>query len=127
MKALLSMAAMGLAVCTLLAGCSQSASVETVEGTWIRVQNDSGIDFDQVIISFPAQREDYGAVAAGTESPYRKIPIAYRYASLEVHASGQRYDLQAFDYVGETPLGNGRFTYALSVEDNHVVLKFIEQ
>ncbi len=128
MKVLLLMVAVSLAVGTLLASCSQSPStIEAVEGTWIRVQNDSAVDYDQVIVGFPGQREDYGPVAAGTESEYRKIPIAYRYASVEVYVSEVKHDLQVFDYVGETPLDNGRFTYAISMEENHIVLTFVER
>ena len=118
---------------TLLAGCTtsedaQMAAPEDTNGpVEINIQNNSAIAFDQVVVSFPSQREDYGAVDSGGESPYRTIEKAYRYAYIEAHAGDETHIVQPIDYVGETLLETGRYTYALDLVDGELRLKLIEQ
>ncbi len=118
---------------TFLAGCTtsedaQMAAPEDTNGpVEINIQNNSAIAFDQVVVSFPSQREDYGAVDSGEESPYRTIEKAYRYAYIEAHAGDETHILQPIDYVGETLLETGRYTYALDLVDGELTLEMIEQ
>jgi hypothetical protein len=72
--------------------------------------------FDRVFVQFPEQGEDYGTLVPGEASGYRQVELAYRYAYVDVLADGKSYVLQPFDYVGETPLGKGRFTYVLGLD-----------
>ena len=96
------------------AGC---ASLDGADGpVGVRVANESDVPFDRVIVGFPRERVDYGAVAAGDEAEYRFVEIAYRYAYVEVHVGDEVVRLQPVDYVGETPLDRGLYTYALGVD-----------
>lgn len=94
----------------------------------IRVANRSDRDFDRVVATFDPGRVDYGAVAKGATSDYRRIQQAYRYALVEVTAGGQTFRFHPIDFVGETPLEPGRYTYALSIEpsDNTVTIDLVE-
>ncbi len=122
-----------LFVWTLLAGCTtsedaQMAAPEDTNGpVEINIQNNSAVVFDHVVVTFPSQTEDYGAVDSGGESPYRTVERAYRYAYIEAHAGDETHILQPIDYVGETLLETGRYTYALDLVDGELTLEMIEQ
>lgn len=81
----------------------------------IRVRNTGSVDFERVTLGFPSQTELYGSLARAETTPYRTIEKAYTYSYVEVMAGGQRYVLQPIDYVGETPLRGGSYTYELSL------------
>ena len=98
----------------LLASCSSVLSHGTpVE---IRVANASAVSFDRVVVGFPRQKVDYGALAALSQSSYRTVEEAYPYAYVEVHRAGEKLVLQPIDYVGETLLKSGRYTYVLDLD-----------
>jgi pyruvate carboxylase len=97
----------------LLVGCaSVFSSPPPVE---IRIANASAVAFERVVVRFPRQVEDYGALAALSQSDYRAIEQAYRYASVEVQVEGEKLLLQPIDYVGESRLASGRYTYVLDL------------
>lgn len=109
--------------CACAAGCAGPGSY--VDGNprggdfpvvWIRVGNASDIDFDRINVHFPNQVEDYGSLPAGEVSEYREIDGAYRYAYSVAHAGDRRFVLQPIDFVGESPLRAGRYTYRFSVD-----------
>jgi len=79
----------------------------------IRVRNASSIDFENVVIN----HSNYGTVKSGETTGYQRWGPAYRYARVELYAAGKKRELQPEDYVGESPLGTGRFTYVLSIPD----------
>jgi hypothetical protein len=105
-----------LLLLVLLPSCSSVTSSEApVE---VRIFNASAVSFDRVVIGFPRQKEDYGALAAQAQSGYRSVGEAYSYAYVEVHRAGERFVLQPIDYVGETRLTSGRYTYVLDLNAN---------
>ena len=98
--------------------CLLSADI-TYSETRVRVKNDSGYDFQNVRVNFKGQVENYGPLSSGKASDYRRISLAYRYAYIEVVVAGGQYKLQPKDYVGETPLEAGWFTYKLNFDPAH--------
>lgn len=80
-----------------------------VDVSSIRVRNETGSPLHGVTVNGVT----YGDIAAGGSTGYRDMSGAYRYASLSVVMSGTKIDLRPHDYVGETPLGEGRFTYRI--------------
>ena len=111
----------------LTAGCT-SVQESTASGVEIRVANRSDRDFDSVDVTFTTDKVSYGPVAKGATSEYRSTPKAYRYALVVVTAGGETFRFQPIDFVGETPLAPGRYTYALNVEpsDRQVTIDLIE-
>ena len=85
----------------------------------VRIRNDSAVTFDRVEVGFyNGPTFDYGLVRSGASSQYRTPrDRAYQYAKVVVTVGGERLVYQPVDFVGETPLEPGRFTYALSVTD----------
>ena len=105
----------------LLAACTPPTGPGDVE---IRVANRSTRDFDRVLVNFYDEPVEYGSIPSGTVSAYRVAKGAFRYAYVEVRMDTARLVLQPIDFVGETPLENGRYTYALSLSpDRHLLLK----
>ena len=49
---------------------------------------------------------------------YQTFDLAYRYAFVELEIDGKTYTLQPIDYVGETPLENGNYTYSIEAAIN---------
>jgi hypothetical protein len=82
---------------------------------FIRVSNASPYQFNNIEVKAPGGEHTYGAVAAGQKSAYKQFTKAYRYAYIKLAAQGQDLVLQPFDYVGETPLPPGQYTYVLEV------------
>ena len=88
-----------------LAGCG---------ATKIRIVNRSNVPFRDVVVKFPSSTENYGTIPPGGASDYRTVKGAYHYAYIECTIEGQPAVLQPHDYVGETPLGSGNYSYALT-------------
>lgn len=105
----------------LVLGCE--APPTSPSETRVRIRNASTTGFDRVVVGFPEQQETYGALSAGSASAYRTVALAYRYAYVKVEANGEERVLQPIDYVGEEPLGAGRFTYVLSWTEDHLQLE----
>jgi hypothetical protein len=81
----------------------------------IRVVNASPFAFDEVVVGFPSQNESYGSLAVGAVTQYRPVTQAYRYANVRVSSGGKTVVQQPIDYVGETPLAPGRYSYVIEM------------
>jgi hypothetical protein len=93
----------------------------------IRIRNSSDMDFDRVRAHFPDQQEvDYGPVAKGGVTEYRTTGRAYRYAGFSVKADDREFSMQPIDYMGETELPAGRYTYVLDVDDGQLMVRLEE-
>ncbi|MEP0212806.1 MAG: hypothetical protein ABJD66_06315 [Cellulophaga sp.] len=99
---------------------------DNLEAVNIRIKNVSEVNYDMVQVNGDAENV-YTNVASGEVSEYFEYETAYAYASILIEADGETYTLQAIDYVGETPLPLGFYTYELNVveENNGVELKLV--
>ncbi len=103
-----------IVVLVMCAGCQTDVTNDVM----IRVTNESEFTMHDVVVGFPAETEEYGDIAPGNSSDYRKVEKAYRYARVETTIEGKKADLQPIDYVGEELLAAGRYTYVLDVNTN---------
>jgi len=85
--------------------------------TNIRVLNSSDYDFCNVVISTTGEGRNHGEIKSGENTCYREYDKAYRYAYVSLMIDGEDLVIQPIDYVGETPLGIGYFTYHLDIEE----------
>ena len=93
----------------------------------IRIQNNSTFPFQRVDVVFPEDEVSYGAISAHSASDYRGVSKAYRYAYVEVEIAGEELRIQPIDYVGESLLDAGKYTYVLNVTiEGHLTLEFKE-
>ncbi len=119
----------GIFLLALGAGGCTSVQESAASGVEVRVANRSDRDFDTVDVTFGSQKVSCGPVAKGASSEYREAKEeAYRYALVVVTAGGETFRFQPIDFVGETPLAPGRYTYALSIDpnDRQLTIELIE-
>ena len=114
---------LGVLVLVLCTGCD--SLVLDSDGVEVRVRNFSTIDFDSVTVRFPQETHRYGRVEAGRASAYRPVREAYRYDYVEAWIGTEKYVLQPFDFVGESLLRAGRYTYGLDFGGSPPRLEFI--
>ena len=95
----------------------------------IRVRNTSATRLENVRVqSGGSGDETFGDIPAGAATAYREMSGAYHYGWIRARAEMQDVELRPVDYVGETPLGAGRYTYALDLIGTPpaLALEFIE-
>ncbi|WKB82079.1 hypothetical protein QYR09_03365 [Cellulophaga lytica] len=99
---------------------------DNLEAVNIRIKNVSAVAYDVVQINGDTENVHID-VASGEVSEYFEYETAYAYAAVVIEADGQTYTLQPIDYVGETPLPLGFYTYELNIteEGNGVVLNLV--
>ncbi|SNR42495.1 hypothetical protein SAMN04488009_1594 [Maribacter sedimenticola] len=95
------------AIC-LFSNCSKDDSNNDVN---IRLSNVTDMDFENIIVN----TTNYGNLKSNQVSEYKNFNKAYRYAYVELNIGEETYIIQPIDYVGETPLTNGNYTYQLDL------------
>ncbi|WP_424000760.1 hypothetical protein [Maribacter sp. IgM3_T14_3] len=99
------------AICLFL-NCSKDDSNNDVN---IRLSNVSDSDFENIIVNTTTGDTNYGDIKSNQVSEYKNFNKAYRYAYVELNIGEETYTIQPIDYVGETPLTNGNYTYQLDL------------
>ena len=97
-----------------LAGCSDPFSTD--DGTHIRLRNASSFDFTSVTFTPGTSELKFPRIAPGTVTDYVPVANAYRYGYLDLLVDGVHQTLQPIDYVGESFIGEGRFTYVITID-----------
>jgi hypothetical protein len=113
---------LGYACVALAASCSdgdaqrgeRSSAAEEPDGVYLRLRNASSVSFDDITVSVGVPIE-FGALPAGGESTHLPANGIYSYAYIEATSSEGVFTYQPTDYVGETPLEPGYYTYGLSI------------
>ena len=96
---------------SILVGCTNDDNSSEVK---IRIANISPFDFKNIVVSSTT----YEDTKSGQESIYKVFESAYRYAFIELEIEGSTYTLQPIDFVGETQLKNGNYTYQIDANDS---------
>ena len=84
--------------------------------TEIRLRNASTFDLTNVTFAPGAPRLEFARIAPDGTTEYRTVDDAYPYGYLDVLVGGERRVLQPIDYVGESEIGAGRFTYVITID-----------
>jgi hypothetical protein len=87
--------------------------------TEIRVRNDSDVDFKDVVVG----GKKYGDIKPGATTDYQTWKTAYRYSPVMLIADSKPMQLQPIDYLGERELGDGHFTYVLSIREGRLDIR----
>ena len=77
----------------------------------VRVRNGSGVVLDEATLFLPNGPLVHFDLDPGEESLYVEVSKAYRIASAEVVVGQDTARIQVIDYVGESELKPGRYTY----------------
>lgn len=103
-------------------GMSCSSDDDNTDNTEvnIRLRNVSTENFENVsVLSFSLENLD-----ASETSEFRQFDRAYRIASVFLEINGEEFDLQIIDFVGESPLSNGDYTYEIGLNEDGDFLTF---
>lgn len=100
-----------LPVLLFLNGCSPED-----EAIRIRIKNSSAFNYENVYVNTSGGENNYGNLQSGQISEYKEFGSAYRYAYIRLEVNGQTAVIQPFDYVGETLLENGKYTYEVAAD-----------
>lgn len=98
-------------------GADADSADELPDAVYLRLRNGSDVSFDTIIVSV-GEPIDFGALPARADSEYLPADGIYSYAYIEGASGEARVTHQPTDYIGETPLGPGYYTYVLSVTPN---------
>ena len=79
---------------------------------WLRVRNATGLDLAAVQLN---KHYSFGDLAKGAVSEYLKVEGMYRYSYAEALAGKRKLVCQPRDYMGETLLPPGHYTYTIAV------------
>ena len=85
------------------------------DGVFIRIQNNSDVNFEMVTVQSGNEEHFFGEVLSRTYSEYGEFDYAFRYAAVWLVGEGQDFSLIPTDYVGETPLRDGFYTYRIGL------------
>ena len=98
-----------LAILFLAAGCApRSTAVQ------VRLKNAGTVPIENISVNFQGQIEAFGTLAPGATSPYHTVTKTYRYARIEATVAGKLGIMQPTDFVGETLLPPGHYTWPLT-------------
>ncbi|MGB5464160.1 MAG: hypothetical protein WBM92_12395 [Aureibaculum sp.] len=100
-----------LLISLFLLGCSNTNS----DITLIRVKNISQFDFEDIIVNTSGGENNYGNVISNEVTEYKTFDFAYPYAFIELKIDNNTYTIQPIDYIGETRLTPGKYTYKIDV------------
>jgi len=112
-----------LVLLPLLLGCSNVVKTET-DTVNLRVLNNSDYDFQDVNVN----GVQFGNVSKYEFSAYHEFSHAYRYGSVDLQIDDKEFRIIPIDFVGESLLENGSYTYMLSIdfESGNLILRFFE-
>ncbi|HLT50427.1 MAG TPA: hypothetical protein VKZ93_00645 [Arenibacter sp.] len=101
----------------LLMGCTDRD--DDLDGVYIRIKNESNITYDLVRVGEADKLHEN--IAPGAFSGYLEYRTAYSYAYISIDSGDENYLFQITDFVGETPLEHGFYTYALNISEEGLV------
>lgn len=84
-------------------------------GVFIRVQNNSDVNFTSVIVQSGNLENAFGTILARSTSEYKEFEYAFKYASIWLQAEGHPLNLDSKVKEGELPLKNGLYTYKVGL------------
>ncbi len=99
-------------IITIILGCSNDDN--DLSEVRIRVANISQFDFKNLVVT----NTTYEDLTSKQNTDYKVFESAYRYAFIELEIEGKTHTLQPFDFVGETLLKNGNYTYQIDANDS---------
>ncbi len=106
----------GVLILLIIVSCSKDeADSDNVN---IRLFNAGELEFKDIKFNPSTGIVSFGDLAPDRYSEYKNFDKAYRYAYISLTVNDSMYTLQPIDYVGETPLANGNYTYRLNFNDD---------
>ncbi|QMU66505.1 MAG: hypothetical protein GKR88_20920 [Flavobacteriaceae bacterium] len=99
-------------------GCFSPEGNNEVANLEIRISNISRFNYENIKVNASGETVYFGNLNSNSKSEYKTFDVAYRYVFVEFQIDGETFTLQPIDYVGETPLGNGKYSYEIDIDPN---------
>jgi len=106
----------------LFAGNFSGCKKDELGPTDIRIVNNSVYIYQDVFVDTSEGTNDYGDVAPGAKTDYKRFEKAYREANITLIINDINYEFLPVDYTYEIPLGRGKFSYEISADTTTRVL-----
>jgi hypothetical protein len=99
-------------------------------GVFIRIQNNSDVNYAGVIVQSGNVENGFGTIVARSSSEYKRFEYAFKTASIWLQAEGYPLSHTASPKEGELPLKAGYYTYRIGLSsanltDANLVFEFI--
>lgn len=102
----------------VLVSCSNDTTSDTIipqtSSVQIRIQNASLYKFENIIVNTYNKDTNFENLNSNQKSAFKIFDIAYSYAFVQLQINGKTYTIQPVDFVGETALENGNYTYKIT-------------
>lgn len=113
---------LAISVFVFVVGCTDRD--DELNGVQIRVKNVSAIQYDSIQVG--GAEMIHTNVGPDSYTDYLEYETAYTYDYINISAEDETYVLQPIDFVGETPLPFGFYTYEIGLdEEGNVTLDFV--
>ncbi|MGB5498344.1 MAG: hypothetical protein WBM77_05405 [Maribacter sp.] len=113
-----------LAISILLVNISCTDQNDELNGIQIRVRNVSAINFDTIQVG--GDEMVHTNIPPDEYSGYLIYESAYSYAYINITSAEETYILQPIDFVGESALPLGFYTYEIGLDaEGNVSLNFV--
>ncbi len=80
----------------------------------LRVSNTSDYDYKNIIV----RNSSFNNLNSGETSAYQIFDYAYSYDFIELQIDGKTYTIQPIDFVGESKLKSGDYSYAIDASNS---------
>lgn len=107
-------AAIVVATAAAMVGCGNPFASDGP--TRIRLRNASSFELTSVTFAPGSERVEFDRIAPNATTEYRSVEHAYRYGYFDALVAGVRRTLQPIDFVGESYIGEGKFTYQITID-----------
>lgn len=105
----------------ILVGCSNDTTgdkpIPQTSSVQIRIQNASPYrcKFEHIIVN----NVSFDDLLTGQKSAFKTFDLAYSYAFVQLQINEKTYTFLPVDYLGETPLENGNYTYKITANPSN--------
>lgn len=99
------------------ASCSNDDDNNT-SAVHIRLSNVSPYNYQNIVVNTGTGKKKFENLDSQKTAEYKAFESAYRYAFVGLEIDGKTFTIQPFDYVGETLLENGYYTYEIDAHDS---------
>jgi hypothetical protein len=86
------------------------------EPTRIRLRNASSFELTAVTFAPGSERVEFARIAPSATTEYRTVKRAYSYGYFDALVAGVRRTILPIDFVGESYIGEGKFTYQVTID-----------
>ena len=105
-----------LFIAALAAGAACNDPLAADGDTNIRLRNASTFELTAVTFTPGPAELKFARIAPGATTNYVPVSDAYRYGYLDLQVDGMQRTIVPIDYVGENYIGDGRFTYVITID-----------